>query len=226
MGYVIGALAGVVCGVGCIVVVGGAIGVVCGLAVAALLYLGIGALLKPERKLGGVAASLVPDGEAAAARIDEARALIGRIAERRAQMRDAEVARETDDLMHDIETLVALVEGQPASHRRLAHFLTTYADQCVRMLDGYLALEHLAPPELVRQGHEDTVEALCALQGVAQGELARATGRKASDLEASSAAIQRLMEMDGYQPDERAGGADQGTPSSQGPAAAREGEGR
>ena len=68
------------------------------------------------------------------------------------------------------------------------------------MLDGYLGVERLSTPELVAGAREDAIEGLCALSGAAQGELARATGAKATEVEASSEAIQRLIEMDGYAP--------------------------
>ena len=206
MGYVIGAIAGVAAGVICVVFVGGVAGIAAGLIAAALLYLGLGALLKPERRLGGVIASSLPDGEAAATRIDAAHELMRGIQHRRAKMRDAAVAHEADDLVQDIGRLVAYVEGQPAAYRCLAHVLSTYAEQCTQMLDGYLSVERSGVPEMMQQGREDAIEALCALQGAVQGELARATGAKASQLEASSEAIQRLIEMDGHKPDAPAEG--------------------
>ncbi|MDM8162799.1 hypothetical protein [Collinsella intestinalis] len=201
MGYVLGAVIGVAAGVACVVALGGVAGIVAGLAAAALLYLGVGQLLKPERKLGGVIASMLPDGEAATRRIDEARDLMHAVSARRERISDAAVLREIDDLLRDIEALVACVEAQPSTYRRLAHFLSTYRDQCVRMLDGYLGVERLSTPELVAGAREDAIEGLCALSGAAQGELARATGAKATEVEASSEAIQRLIEMDGYAPD-------------------------
>ena len=220
MGYVLGAFLGVVAGAACIVAVGGVVGIVAGLAAAALLYVGVGQLLKPERKLGGVVASMLE-------RIDAARELDRQIGRRRAKICDAQVGRETEDLQHDIQALIACVEEQPATYRRLAHFLSTYGEQCVRMLDGYLSVERLATPELVHAAREDAIEALCALQGTAQGELARATGAKAADLEASSEAIKRLMEMDGYRPDEPAApdGADVKGDTDTAAGAARAGRG-
>lgn len=201
MGYVLGAVIGVAAGVACVVALGGVAGIVAGLAAAALLYLGVGQLLKPERKLDGVIASMLPDGEAATQRIDEARDLMRAVSARRERISDAAVLREIDDLLRDIEALVACVEAQPSTYRRLAHFLSTYRDQCVRMLDGYLGVERLSTPELVAGAREDAIEGLCALSGAAQGELVRATGAKATEVEASSEAIQRLIEMDGYAPD-------------------------
>lgn len=201
MGYVVGAIAGIAAGIACAVFIGGALGLAVGVAVAGLLYVGVGALLRPERRLAGVAASMLPEGDAAVEKIDAAHRLVREIGTRRGKIRDAAINREVDDLLRDISALVTAVEEQPAIYRRLGHFLSTYADQCVRMLDGYLAVERLSTPELLRGAHADALEALAALQGAAKGELARATGAKASELEASSEAIKRLMEMDGYKPD-------------------------
>lgn len=206
MGYIVGAIAGVAAGLACVLAVGGIPGIISGLAVAALLYVGAGQLLKPERRLAGVAASMLPDGEAASERIDAAYDLVRAISARRGKVRDGRVAREIDDLIRDIQALIACVEEQPTTYRRLAHFLSTYADQCLRMLDGYLGVERMGTPALLEGAHEDALDALAALQGVAQGELARATGRRAAEVETSSDAIVRLMEMDGYLPD-RSGGA-------------------
>lgn len=203
MGYVVGGVVGVVVGVACVLVVGGVPGIVAGAAVAALLYLGLGELLKPEARLGGMIASMLPDGEAAVARVEEARELSREMRLRGSKVRRPEVSSEVEQLAHDIDALVACVEEQPSCHRRLGHFLSTYAEQCVGLLDGYLSVERLGTPELRDQAAEDAVEALNAVQGAAQGELARATGVKATQVEASSDAIRRLMEMDGHRPDGR-----------------------
>ena len=202
MSYIAGALIGMAAGITCVVLVGGMMGVVVGLLAAALLYIGVGELFKPERRLGGMLARLIPDGEAAVERVDAGRALVRELTARRRAIRDEAVSRELTDLIGDIEALIACVEAQPRTYRHLAHFLATYEEQTLKMLDGYLSVERLNTPALMRQGREDALEALQALQGVAQGELARAGGVKAAELEVSSDAIQRLMEMDGYTPDD------------------------
>ena len=74
-----------------------------------------------------------------------ARDLMRAVSARRERISDAAVLREIDDLLRDIEALVACVEAQPSTYRRLAHFLSTYRDQCVRnarRLPGRRAPEH------------------------------------------------------------------------------------
>ena len=203
MGYAVGAVLGVAAGVACVWAVGGVAGIACGLAVAALLYLGVGWLLRPEARLGGVVASMLPNGEAALARVEQARSLVAELDRRGADVADAGVAREVRQLSGDVGALVSLVEDQPGAYRRLAHFLTTYSEQCVRLLDGYLSVERHGTPDMRARAAADALEALAALQGAAQGELARASGARAAEVGAASDAITRLMEMDGYRPDAR-----------------------
>lgn len=199
--YVIGAAAGVVAGLACVFVVGGVVGIVAGVAVAVLLYFGVGRLLAPEAKLGNVAASLVPNGEAAASKIFEARALADKVQQLGHRAHSSDVHGETDELAADIRKLACYVEKQPATYGRLSHFLATYGEACTSVLENYLAVEVTGTAE--SRGHTDVIEALNALEGAAQGELQRAAGAKVAELSADSDAVRRLMEMDGYSSDAR-----------------------
>lgn len=64
----------------------GIVGIVAGAAVAVLLYLGLALVLKPHARLGNAVASSLPDGEAAAARVADAQALLRDIAQVEAQV--------------------------------------------------------------------------------------------------------------------------------------------
>lgn len=203
MSYVVGAILGVVGGLACVWVIGDTVGIVAGLGVAALLYLGVGRLFAPEAQLGDVAASLVPNGETVATRIAEARELEDKVRKLGARAGSHDVRAEATQLVDDVERLTAYVEKQPATYRRLAHFLSTYGKQCSSVLENYLAIERAATGDAAVRAHADVVEALNALQGAAQGELARVTGSKAAELSADSDAVKRLMEMDGYTADAR-----------------------
>ena len=221
MSYVIGAIAGVVAGLACIWFVQGVPGIIAGVVVAVLLYVGVGKLLQPEAKLGDVAASMVPDGEAAAAAIAEARKLEGQVRKLGGRAASSDVRLEAGQLAEDLERLCAYVERQPATYRRLTHYLSTYGEQCSSVLENYLTIELAgssdsayerpaqAPDASEAQAHADVIEAMNALQGAAQGELKRAMGSKVAELSADSDAVRRLMEMDGYTTDARktSGGA-------------------
>lgn len=230
MSYVVGAVVGVAAGLACVFLVGGVAGIVAGVVVAVLLYFGVGRLLAPEVKLGDVAASMVPDGEAAAGRVFEARSLADKVEQLGRRARSADVRAETSELAADVRKLAYYVEHQPATYRRLSHFLSTYGEQCTTVLENYLAVEvaagaSAAGASAVARGsrtggavarrsqagsgstgeraHADVIDALNALEGAAQGELRRAMGAKVAELSADSDAVRRLMELDGYTSDER-----------------------
>ena len=203
MSYVIGAIAAVVAGLACIWFIGGIAGIVAGVVVAALLYVGLGRLLAPEAKLGDVAASMVPNGEAAAAQVGAARALEGAVKALGERAASGDVRVEASQLAEDLERLAAYVERQPATYRRLSHYLSTYGEQCTSVLQNYLTVEHAVTGEDAQKAHADVIEAMNSLQGAAQGELKRAMGSKVAELKADSDAVRRLMEMDGYGTDAR-----------------------
>ena len=227
MSYVVGAIAGVAAGLACIWFVGGVPGIVAGVVVAALLYVGVGKLLAPELKLGDVAASMVPDGEEAASRIAEARKLAGQVRKLGARAASSDVRGEAEQLAADLERLATYVERQPATYRRLSHYLSTYGDQCSSVLENYLLIESADGTGQRRragadadaaQAHADVIEAMNSLEGAAQGELKRAMGVKVAELSADSDAVRRLMEMDGYTADARGSrGLDAGTSTGAAP---------
>ena len=245
MSCVVGAVAAVAGGLACIWLIGGVAGIVAGVLVAVLLYLGLGRLLAPEAKLGDVAASMVPNGEAAAGRIAEARKLERHVRALGSRAASADVRGEAEQLAADLERLCAYVERQPATYRRLSHYLATYGDQCSSVLENYLAIEAAGGPrqpgaggsraaggDVEARAHADVIEAMNALQGAAQGELKRAMGSKVAELSADSDAVRRLMEMDGYTTDARESEAgDSAEPGDVRPAgapvppASREGDG-
>jgi hypothetical protein len=200
---IISAAVAIIAGIVCIIFIKGMLGIVCGVVVAVLLYLGLSLLLKPEAKLGGIAASLFPNGEAAAARVAEARRLEDELSRMGEQVRDNEVRSEVSELVADIESLASYVEDQPGTYRHLAHFLNVYGEQCASMMRGYLSVEAASSSPALAGARKDAVDGLNALEGVAQGELGRAMNGKVTELSASSDAIKRLMDMDGYQPDAR-----------------------
>jgi hypothetical protein len=209
MRFVIAGIAAVIAGVACVLAISGVVGIACGAVVAALVYVGVGMLLKPETRLGGVVASMLPHGEEAAARIEDARTLEVELDRLAREVHDSEVRTEIAELKGDIENLAAFTEKQPSSYRRLAHFMNVYGEQCMPMLRGYLTMEGAGTGTAATcaQARSDAIEGLNALEGAAQGELKRAMGGKATELSASSDAIRRLTELDGYQTDARTAGA-------------------
>lgn len=202
MRYLLSAVLAFAGGIACVLMVPGIAGIISGAVVAAMLYVGLSLVLRPQARLGGVVASLLPNGEEAARRIEDARNLENQIDEVAADIDNRQVLAEIAELKEGIERLVGYTETHPASFRRLSHFLNTYAEQCVSMLRGYRSLEQSARGETLNRAVEDALSGLGDLQGVVAGELERAMGSEASELSSDSDAIRRLMEMDGYTSDD------------------------
>ncbi|MGN0287761.1 MAG: 5-bromo-4-chloroindolyl phosphate hydrolysis family protein [Atopobiaceae bacterium] len=189
-------------GLACVFLVPGVVGIVAGAAAAVLLYLGLPLVLKPQARLGSVVASALPDGEAAAARVADARSLLRDIARIESDVRDQAVRGQIRQLQNDIEALVSYVERRPQSYRHLSHFMSTYSQQCLQVLRGYLSVEASAGPQELARAVDDAQQALHDLDAVAQGELKRAMGTEVTTLSTGSESIRRLMQMDGFSSDE------------------------
>ena len=129
-------------------------------AVAVLLYLGLPLVLKPQARPGNVVASTLPDGEAAATRVADAKSLPRDIAQIESSVRNQAVRRQVGQLHEDIKALVSYVQRRPQSYRHLSHFLSTNAQQCLHVLRGYLSVEASAAPQAMARAVADAQQAL------------------------------------------------------------------
>lgn len=211
MGILLGVIAGLGLGVLVVRLVGGVVGIVAGMAAGALAYLGVSQLATPERKLGGVAASLLPNGEAIAAQLDQGQDLVRQLQQARQRTRTPQVAQAMAGLEQAVQRLVTYVQDNPSAARQLGHFLNTYANQCSQVLQSWSLLEGSGDLVNIHEGTDDVLLALQGLTVAATGELEHATGAHVAQIEASQAAIRRLTAMDGYQID--AGEKDEGSAS-------------
>lgn len=198
LGTLLGIAAGLALGGAVVWLVPGLPGVVAGMAAAALGYLGVSLLATPERRLGGQAASLLPNGEAISAKLDEAQVVMRKLDRAAGRTRDAKVRKALGRLSQALGKLVAYVQDNPSAYRPLAHWLNTYADQCDSVLQSWSQLEASGDAQNTREGRDDVLLALEGLATAAEGELGQATDAHVAQLEASQEAIRRLAAMDGY----------------------------
>ena len=201
MAVILGIVAGLALGAIAIWLLPGVPGIIVGMVVAALGYIGVSSLLTPERRLGGIAASLLPNGEAASQALDEAAQLSKRLRKLADRMREPDVKSAALALLEAIGKLSAYVESDPSSYRRLAHFLNTYGDQCENAMSGWLSLEATGDERHIAEAKDDQVIALRGLTAAAKGSLGQVADAHASQIEASQEAIRRLLALDGYDVD-------------------------
>ena len=203
MRTVLAFVAGLVCAAAAFAIAhGGILGLASALVAASLGYVAASMLTEPTLKLGGVLAEQLPSGRAAALAVERANAFCGQLRKRIAAMLDGQVRKEADDILAATNNLAAFVTDNPASHGILDHFLNVYAQQTLRLVDGYLGIERTGVREQIVSAKRETIGALQALETTAAGELMNAVKAKSLSLSADSDAIKRLANMDGYQTDE------------------------
>ncbi|PJM73731.1 hypothetical protein CS006_00640 [Bifidobacterium primatium] len=177
---------------------GGIVGLVGAVVVAAGGYIGVSYLTQPERRLGKVLASAVPNGQKAVEAIDMANARMNAIRGLMSQVRDPAVRKEVNDIVVATKALTSFVENNPRSYETLRHFINVYGDQTQNLLQGYVEVERSGARDQIAKARVDTINAMQVLEQTAAGELSHAVEAKTLALSADSEAIARLASMDGY----------------------------
>ena len=201
MAVALGIAAGLVLGVAALQLVPGVAGVVVAVAVAALGYVGVSNLATRERRLGGVAASLLPDGELVSATIDQASDLVRDLRRDAKRTHDAQVGSAIASLCDALERLARYVEENPSSNGQLAHVVNTYGEQVRGLVDAWVGLELSGSKRRIGNSRDDLLVALQGATAAADAALGNATDARAAQIEAASAAIKRLAAMEGLGPD-------------------------
>ncbi|PLS30121.1 hypothetical protein Uis1B_2048 [Bifidobacterium margollesii] len=181
---------------------GDLIGLGVSVVVAVLGYVGVSYLTAPERKIGHLLASAIPNGQQAADTLDQARSCVADLQRLIARTLDPQVRKEADDIVVATEALIRFVEANPSSYDTLRHFINVYGGQSLKLLRGYVDVEHAGAADQTMRAKGETIEALQVLEKTAAGELSHAVEAKRLALSADSDAIVRLASMDGYSADE------------------------
>lgn len=201
LGFIAGIVAGLVAGLACVALLPGIAGIVAGVVVGAAAYVGVSLLFARERRLRGRAVSEIPEGEKAAAAIDEARTAADSVAQLAAQVADAGIRAQASGFVEATRALIRYTEDNPESFRVLRRFSSTYSEQATRLLDTYLDIERAGATTELAGARAETLDAFALLEKTAAGELSRAVSSDALSLAASAAAIDKLASMDGYSAD-------------------------
>ncbi|WP_225431793.1 hypothetical protein [Bifidobacterium platyrrhinorum] len=190
---------GLLAALGFAVAGGGFVGLGVSLALAALGYVAGSTLTEPERRIGHMLASALPNGQKAADAIDAANSRLNSIAMLARQVHDEGVRREADDFIEATRSLVDYVAKDTSAYPTLRHYITVYGEQTEKLLRSYVDVESSGAHDQAAKARGETIEALQVLERTAAGELSRAVSAKTLGIAADSDAIQRLARMDGYQ---------------------------
>ncbi|PLS23923.1 hypothetical protein [Bifidobacterium imperatoris] len=177
---------------------GGVVGAGVAVVLAGLGYVAVSTLTEPERRIGKMLASALPNGQKAADAIDAANARLRSIAALTSQVRDASVRAESNDFIVATRDLVNYVTRDTSAYQTLRHYITVYGEQTEQLLRSYVDVESSGARDQIAKARTETIEALQVLEQTAAGELSRAVSAKTLGIAADSDAIQRLARMDGY----------------------------
>lgn len=183
---------------------GGFLGLALAVLVAAGSYIAVSSLLTPDRRIGGMVAEFVPEGEKALKAIDDAKRTLRIVSDASARIRDADIRREIQEFGQGFNALIHYVERNPAAHDVLRHYDVTYGPQVIQLLSSYADVESSGSPQSVGESRAATVRAMDQVEKAARGELDRAVADRRLQLDANASAIRQLTAMDGY----RSGGGD------------------
>lgn len=194
-GFVVGLL---LAGLGFGLVGGGVPGLIVAVVLAALGYIAASTLTEPERRIGKMLVSALPNGQKTADTIDAANARLNSIAMLTKQVRDPAVKAEANDFIAATKDLVQYVTRDTSAYPTLRHYITVYGEQTEKLLRSYVDVESSGARDQIATVRIETIEALQVLEQTAAGELSRAVSAKTLGITADSDAIQRLARMDGY----------------------------
>ena len=195
---------------------GGVLGLVVALVLAVLGYVAGSTLTEPERRIGHMLVSALPNGQKAADAIDAANVRLNAIGMLAAQVRDPMVKKEAGDFIAATRSLTDYVARDTSAYPTLRHYISVYGEQTEKLLRSYVDVESSGARDQMAKARGETIEALQVLEHAAAGELSRAVSSKTLGIAADSDAIQRLAQMDGYQIDAASDAAPSKAPSDEG----------
>ena len=200
---VAGAVGGVIAFSVVFILLPGLGGAALGLAAGVLGFFGLKTLLTPDPTIGGVAVDSIKNGGKIKERLDAAMVFQQTLTTYEAKVRDQAVKREIRELESDFRKLIQYVESDPDKWSSLTHWMNTFSDTAISVLENYSQQERLNAAEAAQMAKPQVLKSLNVLEGAAQGELANAMKGNAITLEADAAALEQLARQDGYSIDAR-----------------------
>lgn len=178
-------------------------GAALGLAAGVLGFFGLKTLLTPDPTIGGVAVDSIKNGDKIKERLDSAMVFQQTLTMYEAKVRDQAVKQEIRELESDFRKLIQYVESNPDKWSSLTHWMNTFSETAISILENYSQQERLNAVEAAQVAKPQVLKSLNVLEGAAQGELANAMKGNAITLEADAEALERLARQDGYGTDSR-----------------------
>lgn len=209
MNKIIGGIVGTL--VGAVILLAQPLALAPSAALALGVGLGIGFMLtkmyEPARSKGEAPSTVSAVGNAlsagkknAASKLEAGENFLSMLSNRQLFVKDPEVHGEIGQLIDAVTILHSYVIAHPAEYQAMGSFLASYGAQTEQILTGYVTIETYGGD--VASAKKNVVSALNSLEGAAKGALSKINSEQGTSIEASSEAINRLVSMQGYKPDQ------------------------
>ncbi len=165
-----------------------------------LLYFGLGLLLKPRKKIGGIDVEKIQGGEELQKLLEEARKDLKQISRAAREITNIKAKEDAEALEAGGRRILSYLEENPEKISMARRFFTYYLDTAAGLLERYTQLQEtgLRTPE-VTEALRKTAGTFPVLNEVFEKQFTRLMEGELMDVEAEISLLENTLKMEGGQ---------------------------
>ena len=165
-----------------------------------LLYFGLGLILKPRKKIGGIDVEKIQGGEEFQKLLEEARKDLKQISRAAREITNIKAKEDAEALEAGGRRILSYLEENPEKISMARRFFTYYLDTAAGLLERYIQLQEtgLRTPE-VTETLRKTAGTFPVLNEVFEKQFTRLMEGELMDVEAEISLLENTLKMEGGQ---------------------------
>ena len=165
-----------------------------------LLYFGLGLILKPRKKIGGIDVEKIQGGEELQKLLEEAREDLKQISRAAREITNIKAKEDAETLEAGGRRILSYLEENPEKISMARRFFTYYLDTAAGLLERYTQLQEtgLRTPE-VTEALRKTAGTFPVLNEVFEKQFTRLMEGELMDVEAEISLLENTLKMEGGQ---------------------------
>lgn len=165
-----------------------------------LLYFGLGLILKPRKKIGGIDVEKIQGGEGLQKLLEEARKDLKQISRAAREITNIKAKEDAEALEAGGRRILSYLEENPEKISMARRFFTYYLDTAAGLLERYTQLQEtgLRTPE-VTEALRKTAGTFPVLNEVFEKQFTRLMEGELMDVEAEISLLENTLKMEGGQ---------------------------
>ncbi len=165
-----------------------------------LLYFGLGLILKPRKKIGGIDVEKIQGGEELQKLLEEARKDLKQISRAAREITNIKAKEDAEALEAGGRRILSYLEENPEKISMARRFFTYYLDTAAGLLERYIQLQEtgLRTPE-VTETLRKTAGTFPVLNEVFEKQFTRLMEGELMDVEAEISLLENTLKMEGGQ---------------------------